>query len=355
MTAKNRQPATFREKAGAILYLCGIPGIATGALAKRVLGLSKRKGPLGCAIRNELAHRVASQLAIRQIRFVMGNKTAGQRINGCSASKSFHNRGMRYASENFTANWLVEAPNRTKDDPVLLYFHGGGYVLPLDGSQVGFLCDIYNLVNCARLSILILDYSLAPESQYPQQLCEAAHLYESLTDQEECTNIMLLGDSAGGNLVIQLLAHLHHKHPDAVQIRSEVRPNAAVILSPWVNLHPQFTGSYLEFDGVDILDQSFLYRWAGEFCGSLSERETSPWVSPLSAHSSHWEKVFPEQSLLIWGSDEVMRDDFIGWTKNAGLADIIEERDAWHIASIFDRFPETMRRIASVVSQGCAN
>lgn len=350
----NRQPATFKEKAGAILYLCGLPGYAVTTVAKRVMGTSKRKGSLMCAVRNEIAYRVASRLDIRQIRFVMGNKTAAQRIHGCKQAKLLNGCGRRYPSENFTATWLVEAEDRTPNDPILLYFHGGGYVLPIDGAQVSFLCDIYHQTQNPRLSILILDYSLAPEMQYPQQLCEAALLYKSLVDTEGCSNIMLIGDSAGGNLAIELLAHIHHHHPDAVQIDAPILPHAAVIMSPWVNLYPPCSGSYDELDGMDIVDQKLLADWAAKFCCSDEERRTSPWVSPLVANSSYWEKVLPENTLVIWGSDEVMKDECTQWAKQANIKNILEEPDAFHIASIFDRLPKTMCKISSVIAQGCS-
>ncbi|ETV92012.1 hypothetical protein, variant [Aphanomyces invadans] len=122
-------------------------------------------------------------------------------------------------------------------DATILYLHGGGYAL----------CDsaTYALANHAiqvtasttsgkHVRVLGLEYSLAPEAKFPTQMNEALAAYSYLANDSN-KPIVLMGDSAGGHLVLQLLLAL--KTPEWSHLR---KPQASVAVSPWcqMNLSP---------------------------------------------------------------------------------------------------------------------
>ena len=107
-------------------------------------------------------------------------------------------------------------PKNIEKNKVVLFFHGGGYVLSsvkTHDEMVSFISD--NL----GARVFSLDYSLAPENKYPSALNEALFAYEWLIsngyDSEE---ISLCGDSAGAHLAASLTHYLianNHSKPQS--------------------------------------------------------------------------------------------------------------------------------------------
>ena len=110
--------------------------------------------------------------------------------------------------------------------PLLLYFHGGGYVI---GSSFTSAPLIEGLVEASGVPVLYVDYRLAPEHPWPAALDDAFRVYgELVATRRDPAEIVLVGDSAGGNLCMQLL----HK------LKSErlPMPGGAVLICPWTDL-----------------------------------------------------------------------------------------------------------------------
>ena len=119
----------------------------------------------------------------------------------------------------------VTAPNA---DPkrVVLYFHGGGYVL---GSIASYREFCSRLSRAAKARVLVIDYRLAPEHPFPAPVEDAVSAYKwLLTNGVEPSNMALGGDSEGGGLTIAALV--------ALRDEGQPLPSAGVCLSPWVDL-----------------------------------------------------------------------------------------------------------------------
>ena len=115
-----------------------------------------------------------------------------------------------------------------KGGPLLLYMHGGGYVMgsPRTHRSISaFLC------RAARAKGLVVDYRLSPENPFPAALEDVAAVYRTLVNNGvDSKNIIVAGDSAGGGLTAALLLYLARE--------GEPMPRAAYLMSPWVDLTP---------------------------------------------------------------------------------------------------------------------
>lgn len=71
---------------------------------------------------------------------------------------------------------------------VLLYFHGGGYVLSCSPGHYGWLFDLQQALSedsNVTLSVVLVAYTLAPHGQYPKQLDEAAESLQWLLETQK--------------------------------------------------------------------------------------------------------------------------------------------------------------------------
>lgn len=142
--------------------------------------------------------------------------------------------------------------------PVVIYYHGGGWVIGSLDTHDG-LCR--HLAQRSGAAVLSVDYRLAPEAKFPVAVEDC---YDALTWTAsngaalglDVTRITVAGDSAGGNLaaVVALLA------------RDEDGPAIALqaLLYPATNMHltsashAQFTEHLLTPEAIEWFQQHYL-------------------------------------------------------------------------------------------------
>ncbi|KAI0249959.1 Alpha/Beta hydrolase protein [Lactifluus subvellereus] len=119
-------------------------------------------------------------------------------------------------------------------DRVLLYLHGGGYVFPARNDYFDMLASLQKEYDGA-VGIAMLHYSLAPEYPFPTQLRQAFAAIEHLLDKGlSPSNIIIAGDSAGGNLALQVASQILHPHPSLPTAPTFQEPfGGALLISPW--------------------------------------------------------------------------------------------------------------------------
>ena len=98
----------------------------------------------------------------------------------------------------FPANDGEDADNL----PILIYYHGGGWVIGSPETHIGECCFYANEANCI---VMVPDYRLAPEHPFPAapQDCYAVLEWAAENAHDigaDASRIAIAGDSAGGNL-----------------------------------------------------------------------------------------------------------------------------------------------------------
>jgi acetyl esterase/lipase len=109
-----------------------------------------------------------------------------------------------------------------ESERVILYFHGGVYVIGSAATSVPLVGD---LVRRTGVNAITLDYRLAPEHPYPAAVDDASAAYEGLLAQGmDPGQIVLAGDSAGGGLAVATLL--------AAREAGRPMPSCAFLMSP---------------------------------------------------------------------------------------------------------------------------
>jgi acetyl esterase/lipase len=119
----------------------------------------------------------------------------------------FHGpRGSRYEPAELSGvpGLRVSGPG-ARDERILLYFHGGGYVMGSPRTHRAMLARLSQL--SGRVAFLP-EYRKAPEHPFPAAMEDALASYRALIAQTPPERIALGGDSAGGGLVLALLGEI---------------------------------------------------------------------------------------------------------------------------------------------------
>lgn len=158
-------------------------------------------------------------------------------------------------------------PPQILSDTLLLYLHGGGFVVGSLDSHHAICAEIAEAVGVELISV---DYRLAPEHVWPAQTDDCFSVLKQLIGQGR--KVVVIGDSAGGNLAAGL----------ALRARDEGMPG----LMGQVLIYPALggdltSGSYVEMadaPGLATADVAY-YR------AILKAPEDEPVAHPLRAAS----------------------------------------------------------------------
>ena len=159
--------------------------------------------------------------------------------------------------------------------PTVVYFHGGGWVIgDLDSHDA--VCRA--ICNRAGISVMSVDYRLAPEATYPAAAedCYAAVAWmNSMYDQQggRDDRIAVAGDSAGGNLaaVVSQMA----------RDRGGPRIDSQILIYPVTDFNFE-TESYKQ-NGVNFGLSEVGMRWFWDLYLNHDSEGAQPYASPMQA------------------------------------------------------------------------
>ena len=144
------------------------------------------------------------------------------------------------------AEWTVSPA--ASDDKVVLYLHGGGYVI---GSILSHRHLASEIGRAAGTKSLAIDYRLAPEHPFPAAVEDALAAYRHLLDAGyKPGSIAIAGDSAGGGLTVATLL--------AAKAAGLPQPSCGFCISPWVDMEA-LGGSmdFIKVDGANFRDDGY--------------------------------------------------------------------------------------------------
>lgn len=214
-------------------------------------------------------------------------------------------------------------PERGHDrSKVILYCHGGGYTSGNLGYARVLAAKMASATGC---EVLAFQYRLAPEFPYPADLEDALEAWEYLMHQGwGAKDIILAGDSAGGNLALEL----------ALALKEEGRflPGRLVLFSPWTDMSASGE-SYAQRENLDPMLTTRYIRsvrsaYAPEADYSL------PRFSPLFADLSGLPPTLIQvgEREILFSDSERLRDNLI----SAGVPCVLQSwPDMWHVFQMF--------------------
>ena len=214
--------------------------------------------------------------------------------------------------ENNISIRIIRPLNNKNKLPVVIYFHGGGWIL---GSEDIYDSLIKQIANGANTAVIFLNYSLAPEAKYPTQIDESYRtaLYISQHASEmnvDADNMVIMGDSAGGNIAIAIT--LMAKERKIPKIKYQI------LVYPITNVDMK-TESYKKYaDGPWVTKKAMEWSWNAYLPNSIKGNEIL--ASPLKASIDQLRGLPP--ALIITDDNDVLRDEGEEYAYNLIQADV---------------------------------
>jgi acetyl esterase/lipase len=188
---------------------------------------------------------------------------------------------------------------------VVLYFHGGVYVLGGAAQAAGLAAQVGQRTSAKVISV---DYRLAPEHPYPAAVDDALAAYEALLDNGTSpSDIAFAGESAGGGLAVATLVNARdHGLP---------LPAAAFVMSPYADL--TLAGATMETKReVDpLLSRENLQARIPDY--TSGQDPALGLISPVFADLSGLPPL-----IIQAGTHEVLLDDAVRLARQAAVADV---------------------------------
>ena len=157
--------------------------------------------------------------------------------------------------DNYQLNLRVYIPfenEKNKKTPIILFFHGGGFVMGnLDTHDYPCRC----ISKYSQMIVVAVDYRLAPENKFPIPHKDAEYALKSLEflKIENCdlNNVIVCGDSAGGNLATVL----------SINSSKNILPKikGQILIYPWVDFTLSMRSSDFNLSGATLTGDTISY------------------------------------------------------------------------------------------------
>ena len=225
---------------------------------------------------------------------------------------------------------------------VILYCHGGGYST---GSRVYARTLTTKLAMYTSMDVLSFDYRLAPEHPYPAATEDAMKVWNYLMLLGYgARDVILAGDSAGGNLALSL----------ALQLKAQKRllPRGLILMSPWTDLTASGQSHETKAAIDPVLNAGYLAEMTGNY--AAKEKLNDPFISPLFGDYEGFPPVY-----IQVGENEVLLDDSVMLYRKLLHANVSVRLDRfpgmWHVfqMSPFKTAYEAMDKNAEFIYDIC--
>jgi acetyl esterase/lipase len=229
--------------------------------------------------------------------------------------------------------WII--PQEVTTNGVLLFIHGGGFTIGLTPQHLQMTAT---LAGKMKTKALMIDYRLAPQHPFPAALEDCVTVYQWILSQGiSPEDIVIAGDSAGGNLTITTLMKLRDMNIPL--------PAAAAPISPVVNLIPE--ANHIEGYRDPLLPPKSVNFYNASYVGN--EDPKNPLISPLFGNFSGLPPL-----LVHIAEDEVLRDNAVQFCiaaqeAGANLTYVVYPR-MWHVWQLYEKLPQTDQSLTEIAN-----
>lgn len=236
--------------------------------------------------------------------------------------------------------WI--GPKRT--DRVVLYFHGGYYAAPVVDFSLSFWRHVQldlDKSDC-QVGFAVLTYSLIPTAVFPKQIRQASVALEHIiASGVHPSDLHIVGDSAGANLILATLSNLIHPLNTirkATPLQAPIR--GVYLMSPWVCLKSTSTSMRSNL-GTDIIGDPSNAIHADLVLADVPKQDLA-YVEPANAPDSWFAGLnsVVDRILMTAGGAEIFIDDVMRFSKTltrtkANLTFVVQD-DGVHTGPFID-------------------
>jgi monoterpene epsilon-lactone hydrolase len=224
-----------------------------------------------------------------------------------------------------------------RPDRVLLYLHGGGFVIHVPKVYAGFLGRLCSTI---KANAWMPDYRLAPEHPFPAAPDDCVAAYRGLLDKGiAAENIVVMGDSAGGCLTLATLQQ--------ARLLGLPMPACAVTLSALseAGTYSSTTIANARSDAMfSIKSMMFFREHYGQGCNPM-DAKFSPYYGSFEG--------FPPL-LMFASSSEMLLADTMGVARRAAFQGVRVQAQIWrsmiHVWPVFHQLPESDEALQTITN-----
>ena len=225
---------------------------------------------------------------------------------------------------------------------IILYCHGGGYST---GSSIYARTLTTKFATSTSMDVLCFDYRLAPEHPYPAATEDAMKIWNDLMLLGYgARDIIVAGDSAGGNLALSLVLKLKQE--------GRLLPRGVILMSPWTDLTASGKSHITRAEIDPVLNADYLKEMTSNY--AAGEDLKNPLISPLFGDFTG----FPPTYIQV-GDNEMLLNDATMLHKRMVKANVSVKMDVfkgmWHVfqMSPFKTAYEAMDKNAEFIYDIC--
>lgn len=246
--------------------------------------------------------------------------------------------------------------NAIEDFPVIVFFHGGGFVYPgADGKAYDDVCRKF--ARKVPAVIISVEYRLAPEHKYPAQHDDCFDVLKFLDDDDESrlkwlpknaniSRCFMAGDSAGGNLA-------HHVAQRACEINfKQLKVIGVVAIQPFFGGEER-TNSEIELKNAPIVSPERTdWYWKAFMPPGEGYNRDHPIINVSGPNAVDISKLdFPATLVVVAGFDALQdwQKRYYEWLKKSGKeAYLVEYPNMCHAFYLFLELPESEQVMSEV-------
>lgn len=239
---------------------------------------------------------------------------SSQRINADEADKLIY---IDYDTNKIPLH--IYMPKHKDVKSIILYFHGGGYVMN-QSAQSSSICK--SLSDYTNSCVILVEYSLSPENKFPYAIHECSHIINWITKNKSsfsnCKDapLFLCGESSGANLAAASILN-----------RGEKDIQGVILICPSLDYCSPYQ-SKKEYSKGFLLDEDVRKWFAYQYLNN-DEDKKNPLVS---INLSENLQIFP-RTLIINAYFDPLRDEAETLHKKlteSGISSELKEFDTIH-------------------------